>query len=83
MKYFILFIALIPMSFGAVLVNKKYSSHKQTKMTEILTNIFYEELYARTKGLKPEVEVKKSKVSLNNGRRGKMIIEKMPKGFAN
>jgi C1A family cysteine protease len=77
MKYLILSIILTPIAFSSILVNKNQNSSKQTQLTEILTNIFYEELYKKTKGLSPEVEVKKSRVSLNNGLRGKMIIERM------
>lgn len=69
------------LSFAALISPKKSHSNKQSKMTEILTNIFYEELYKRTKDLKPENVVIKvmppSKSSLNDGKRGKKIIEMM------
>jgi len=60
---------------AGVLKPSDHSSIEQNKIAEILTNVFYEELYKRTKHLKPEIEVKKRKISINDGRRGKMIIE--------
>jgi len=77
---YLLLLTLIPIkSYSAVIIPKKKSSKEQKRIAEILTNVFYEELYKRTKGLKPEVEVKKAKISINDGRRGKMIIEMMKK----
>jgi C1A family cysteine protease len=55
--------------------NETNSLHKKTE--EILTNIFYEQLYKRIKNTKPDIEVKKLKKSPNEGRRGNLIIQEM------
>jgi C1A family cysteine protease len=64
-------------TFSALISAKDTNSAEQKRISEILTNVFYEEIFKRTKGLKPEIEVKKAKISINEGRRGKMIIEMM------
>ena len=64
-------------SFGAVLIPKSYSSPKHKKIVDLITKSFYDELYDLVKDLKPSEEVKKANVSLNGGKRGKMIIEEM------
>ncbi len=77
MKKLILSFFIISSVNAMILIPKSSQFSKQSKMEDILTNVFYEELYKRTKDLKPEVEVKKAKISLNDGRRGKLLIERM------
>lgn len=62
-------------SFAKTIVPGQKSGSDEQRIQNILTNIFYDEIYKRAKDLKPEDEVKKVKFSINDGRRGKMIIE--------
>lgn len=73
----ILFILLCLTTKAAVLVPKSNTSKKHKRIESIITKTFYDELYKRTKKLKPAIEVKKAKISINDGRRGKLIVEMM------
>ena len=50
-------------------------NHKE--VAEILTNSFYEQIYKRVKDLRPEEIAPRKVKSLNQGKRGKLIIEQM------
>ena len=58
-----------------MLTPRSMKSRDHERIEDVLTKIFYEEIYKRAGKLKPEEEVKKAKFSVNDGRRGKMIIE--------
>jgi C1A family cysteine protease len=80
MKYLIFLFLTFNLSntFAVIVGPSNFSSNQHKKVEEIITNVIYEQLYEKTKNLKPEEVVKKvKKVSLNDGRRGKSIIEKL------
>jgi len=62
---------------AATLIPKQSESKLHKDMVEMLTNVFYEELYKRTYHLKPAKNSPKSADSVNKGKRGKLIIEQM------
>ena len=68
-------VLLVTSSYADILIPKANSSREHKRIEEIMTKIFYDELFKISKDLKPEEEVKKAKFSINDGRRGKMIIE--------
>ena len=68
-------VLLVTSSYADILIPKANSSSEHNRIEEIMTKIFYDELFKISKDLKPEEEVKKAKFSINDGRRGKMIIE--------
>lgn len=72
---FLFFISTTLPTYARLITPNNISNSEHKKIEGILTKKIYDELYKRTKGLKPEVEVKKAKISINDGRRGKMIIE--------
>lgn len=61
---------------SAILTSNKNFSKQHQDIKEILNNVLYEQLYERVKDIKIP-EKKESKTSLNDGKRGKMIIEKL------
>lgn len=79
MKYLILILFINPfLSQAKTLYPKNFSNKKHAEIKEILNNIFYEELYKRVKDLKISAPKNvDNKTSINEGRRGKMIIEKL------
>ncbi len=81
MKLLVLALALYSGHVLAVVISPThYNSAKHTKISDAVISSFYEELYKETKDLRPEEVVKEivvQKKSVNEGRRGKMIIEMM------
>ena len=78
MKLTIIFLFFLSSTVNARILrsqNENNALHKRTE--DLLTNIFYEQLYKRIKDIKPEVEVKKLKKLPNEGKRGNLIIQEM------
>jgi C1A family cysteine protease len=69
-------------SFAASLSPKNVNSSEHNKVSEIITNVFYEEIFSLVKDIPPEKLVAptpkpKKKMTLNQGKRGKYIIEQL------
>lgn len=68
-------------SLAATITTGKFESNDHKKVREIVTNVFYEEVFSLVKDIPPESVVPKeleepeNKKTLNDGRRGKLIIE--------
>ena len=77
LKYFI-FLLFISHSYARIITPKKSYQSLQQKKEDLLVKSFYEDLLNLTKKLDLNIEVKKSSmVSVNDGKRGSMIIERM------
>ncbi|MBT4790763.1 MAG: C1 family peptidase [Halobacteriovoraceae bacterium] len=59
------------------LAQDRLSLQQQNDYSEIIINTIYEELYKRTKDLRPTIKSKKSDASINQGRRGKLVLERI------
>lgn len=62
--------------YSKILTPQNNNNNRHNEVKEILNNIFYEQLYERVKDLKIP-KTKSSKTSINEGKRGKMIIEQI------
>lgn len=77
MKWIIFMIA-VQSAYGKNLYPKDYSSIKHKELGQVITNSIFEELIEITKELKPPREIKPVS-SVNQGRRGRLILEKIKK----
>ncbi len=76
-KILIFIIFVSSNSYGRILTPKKSFQPIQQKNEDLLVKSFYDDLLNLTKKLDLDLEVKKTKISVNDGKRGALIIERM------
>lgn len=77
MKWILVLIMVTPV-FGKSLYPRKKTAKQHQELAEVITNSIFEELIKETKDMKPPKKFEEEKKSsLNQGRRGRQIIEEM------